>query len=119
MGRDQSFSEQVASKLIEQIKAGAAPWQRPYEAGMGIMPFNPVTGTRYKGINLITLIAQEYGDPRWMTYKQAKEKGYQVRRGERAAVIHIGNSKSALSAKMNRGKLFATRPAIHCMNHGD
>ena len=83
----QSFSESVAQRLIDQIKAGTAPWQRPYEAGMGIMPFNPVTGTRYKGINLVNLMTQEYDDPRWMTYKQAQEKGYQVRRGERATLI--------------------------------
>ena len=65
---------------------------------MGIMPFNPVTGTRYKGINLVNLMAQEYGDPRWMTYKQAKEKGYQVRRGERAAGRRLrGAPKQPLS----------------------
>jgi putative DNA primase/helicase len=104
MGQDQSFSEQVASKLIEQIKAGAAPWQRPYEAGMGIMPFNPVTGTRYKGINLVTLMVQECGDPRWMTYKQAKEGGYQVRRGERATVIQYWKFEERTQRKDERGK---------------
>jgi antirestriction protein ArdC len=104
MGRDQSFSEQVASKLIEQIKAGTAPWQRPYEAGMGIMPFNPVTGTRYKGINLVNLMAQEYGDPRWMTYKQAKEEGYQVRRGERATVIQYWKFEERTQRKDEQGK---------------
>jgi putative DNA primase/helicase len=104
MGQDQSFSEQVASKLIEQIKAGAAPWQRPYEAGMGIMPFNPVTGTRYKGINLVTLMAQECGDPRWMTYKQAKEEGYQVRRGERATVIQYWRFEERTQRKDEQGK---------------
>jgi putative DNA primase/helicase len=82
-----SFSDQVASRLIEQLKAGTAPWQRRCEPGSGSLPFNPISGTRYKGINLILLMGRSYDDPRWMTYKQAQEKGFQVRKGEKATQI--------------------------------
>lgn len=50
------------------------------------MPCNATTGQRYRGINVLTLgmsaLAFSSGDPRWATYKQASEQGWQVRRGE-------------------------------------
>jgi antirestriction protein ArdC/phage/plasmid primase-like uncharacterized protein len=83
------FAEIVAEKLIEQLKAGTAPWQRPWEAGAmdSFMPINPTTGKRYKGINSIFLQSQGYSDPRWMTYKQAEAIGAQVRKGEKSSPI--------------------------------
>jgi antirestriction protein ArdC len=60
---------------------GANPWVRPWEpekAGCPRAPFNPVTGKRYHGINVLILgmdfRAFTTGDPRWMTYQQAQEK---------------------------------------------
>jgi len=41
--------------------------------GSGSLPFNPISGTSYKGINLILLMGRSWEDPRWMTYKQAQE----------------------------------------------
>ncbi|WP_058364817.1 zincin-like metallopeptidase domain-containing protein [Xanthomonas translucens] len=79
------FHEVVAEKLIEQLKAGTAPWQRPWEPGEpnAYLPMNPTTGKRYKGINAIHLMAQGRSDGRWMTYKQAAAVGAQVRKGEK------------------------------------
>lgn len=83
------FSEQVAENLIEQLKAGTAPWQRPWEAGDGasMFPMNPTTGKRYRGINAIHLMAQGRTDQRWMTFKQAQAVDAQVRKGERGTPI--------------------------------
>ncbi len=51
------------------------------------MPRNAATGHRYRGINVLTLgmssLAFGSGDPRWATYKQAEDRGWQVRKGER------------------------------------
>jgi len=51
------------------------------------MPRNAATGQCYRGINVLTLgmsaLAFSSGDPRWATYKQAADRGWQVRRGER------------------------------------
>jgi len=38
------------SQLIEQIRRGTAPWQKPWEPGTSFLPFNPTNGTRYKGM---------------------------------------------------------------------
>lgn len=83
------FHEVVAEKLIEQIKAGTAPWQRPWEPGQpnAYLPFNPTTDKRYKGINAIHLMAQGRSDGRWMTYKQADAVGAQVRKGEKGTPV--------------------------------
>lgn len=83
------FHQVVAEKLIEQLKSGTAPWQRPWEPGQpnAYLPFNPTTGKRYRGINAIHLMAQGRSDSRWMTYKQAAAVGAQVRRGEKGTLV--------------------------------
>ncbi|SAL62504.1 antirestriction protein-like protein [Caballeronia humi] len=83
------FFEVVAERLIEQLKAGTAPWQRPWEPGQpgAFIPMNPTTGKRYKGINAIHLMGQGRTDSRWLTYKQAVAVGAQVRRGEKGTPI--------------------------------
>jgi putative DNA primase/helicase len=40
------FAKRLADKLIEQLKAGTAPWQQPWEAGQILSPYNPTTGNR-------------------------------------------------------------------------
>ena len=83
------FHEQVAEKLIEQLKAGTAPWQKPWNPGHpnSIFPMNPTSGKRYKGINAMQLMSQERSDNRWMTYKQAQAVDAQVIKGEKGTLI--------------------------------
>jgi len=81
------FAKRLADKLIEQLKAGTAPWQQPWEAGQMASPYNPTTGNRYRGVNILALMANAYADPRWMTYKQAQGQGWQVRGGEKGTQI--------------------------------
>jgi len=81
------FHERVAEQLIEQLKQGTAPWQKPWVAGATFLPFNPITQKRYKGINTIHLMMQGHSDPRWVTYKQAEAEGWQVRKKERATSV--------------------------------
>jgi len=83
------FHEAVAEKLIDQLKAGTAPWQRKLEPGEpnSCLPMNPATGKRYKGINAVHLMAQGHSDSRWMTYKQANALGAEVRAGEKGTLI--------------------------------
>src|ERR1700744_1042178 len=75
---------EVAEKLIEALKAGTAPWQRPWKMG-GVpdfdLPYNAISGNRYKGINILSLLMSGRSDPRWLTFNQARDKGWQVRKG--------------------------------------
>ncbi len=81
------FAQRLADKLIAQLKEGTAPWQKPWVEGQSFSPYNPTTGNRYRGINVLALISTDFSDPRWMTYKQAQAQGWQVRGGERSTQI--------------------------------
>jgi putative DNA primase/helicase len=89
MKRD--YVASIAEQLIAQLEAGTAPWVKPWRPGARFMPFNPITGKDYRGMNAVILLmtaeALGYGDARWMTYKQAASEGGQVRRGEKSTLI--------------------------------
>ena len=57
------------------------------------MPRNAITGAAYRGVNVLTLtlspLAFASGDPRWATYKQAAERGWQVRKGSRGTTAYF------------------------------
>src|ERR1700733_1391372 len=82
--------QEVTDRIIAALEAGTPPWRRPWDpdkAGGPAMPRNAATGQRYRGINVLTLgmsaLAFSSGDPRWATYKQSEDRGWQVRKGER------------------------------------
>ena len=87
------FAERAAEKIIEQLRKGVAPWQKGWDKPKGseLPPYNPVTGTRYRGLNsfVLSCMAIELGfsDPRWTTYRGAKKIEAQVRKGERGVVV--------------------------------
>ena len=81
------FARRLADKLIEQLKARTAPWQQDWAEGQRSSPYNPTTRKRYRGINILALMATGRSDPRWMTYRQAQAQGWQVRRGEKGTQI--------------------------------
>src|SRR3954447_12100364 len=83
-------SAEVTAQIIAALEAGTPPWRRPWDrdkAGGPMMPHNAITGTGYRGINALVLgmspLAFMSCDPRWATYKQAAERGWQVRKGSR------------------------------------
>ena len=83
------FHETVAEKLIEQLKAGTAPWQRPWQAGEpgGLRPGQPDDRQALPGHQRHPPLSQGRADPRWMTYRQAAALGAQVRKGEKGTPI--------------------------------
>ncbi len=106
MNSKPNFSEQVAVKLIEQLKAGTAPWQRPWDGNVqGFMPYNPTTGKRYKGINALWLLSQEREDSRWLTYNQAQTLGAQVKKGEKGSVIQYWKFTDAIPRRDDKGNI--------------
>jgi len=83
------YYQNIANKIIEQLKLGTAPWLKPWTPGApgSQLPVNPVTGKRYKGINTLILMQMGYPDNRWLTYKQAQSLDAQVRKGEKGTLI--------------------------------
>lgn len=81
--------QQVTDRIIAQLEQGVAPWVRPWAAGG--LHRSGRTGRVYRGINQVLLamqaVAEGYGDNRWITFKQAKDLGGHVRKGERGTPI--------------------------------
>ena len=85
--------QEFADRIVAELERGIKPWVRPWDpdrAGGPQSPFNPITGKHY-GINVLILgmdlRAFQSADPRWMTYQQALEKKWQVRKGEKSTTI--------------------------------
>lgn len=83
----EDFRTRLTNKLIDQLESGTAPWQKPWDVRVDLMPQNPITGNPYRGINNLALTLEGRTDPRWMTYKQALAAGYQVNKGEKGSQI--------------------------------
>jgi len=92
---------EVTDSIIKMLEDGVAPWQKPWEGSA--MPFNPTTERSYRGGNALHLLAtgmaREYADPRWMTYKQAADQGWQVRGGEKGTHIEFWEVKERSNEK--------------------
>ncbi|SDF11166.1 protein of unknown function [Mucilaginibacter pineti] len=107
MGNEKKpLHQQVAEKLIEQLKAGTAPWQKPWGNGLPSfeLPYNAVTGNRYKGINTIALMMTGYDDPRWLTFNQAAAQNCNVRKGEKASLIQFVKLNDLVTKRDDQGK---------------
>ncbi len=85
--------QEVTDSIVAALEKGVAPWQKPWQAGAFEMPLNPTSGKNYRGGNAIHLMLigmrSGYEDPRWLTYRQAQENGWQVRRGEKGTQIEF------------------------------
>lgn len=95
------FRQEVTDRIVNMLENGVAPWQKPWnpaDASLD-MPTNPTTGKAYRGGNAIHLMAtglsRGYGDPRWMTYRQAAALAWQVRKGEKGTQIEFWEVKNA------------------------
>ena len=80
------YHRKFADRVIEQIRQGTAPWQKPWAPGERVLPANVDTDRSYRGGNSLHLAAVQqergYGDVRWGTYRQIQARGGQVRKGE-------------------------------------
>jgi len=83
--------EIVTSKIVEMLEKGVIPWRKPWSApGEPAMPVNLVTGRPYRGINAFLLHACGI-TPYWLTYRQAKQLGGNVKRGEHGVPVVYWN----------------------------
>jgi len=72
----------ITERFIEQLRAGCVPWQRPW-----VNVQNMVSKKAYRGINSLTLGSTRFASPFWMTFRQARELGGTVRKGERSLPV--------------------------------
>lgn len=79
----------ITAAIIERLEQGVKPWVRPWRRSGQAKPLR-ACGMPYQGINVFWLWlvadANGYRSPYWMTYRQAQERGGQVRKGESASI---------------------------------
>ena len=103
--RHQQHVTALADTIIKALEAGTAPWIRPWKAGEIVFPENPVSGAKYRGSNLLKLMMASRVDSRWMTYRQARSIGAQVRKGERGTGLIFWITRDAEGDELERPKL--------------
>lgn len=85
--------QEITDRIVSALESGTPPWRKPWDPDKAAPsgPINAASGHRYRGINVLLLgshpRAWESGDPRWCSYKQAADKGWQVRKGEKATTV--------------------------------
>ncbi|WP_179506242.1 MULTISPECIES: zincin-like metallopeptidase domain-containing protein [unclassified Sphingomonas] len=88
-----SLYDEVTARIVAELEAGRFPWVQPWaraeQAGLGIgpgLPRNAVTARPYSGVNILILwcavIASGWPSQGWLTFRQAREAGGCVRKGE-------------------------------------
>ncbi len=75
----------VNNRIIEHLEKGVVPWHQTWtKAGL---PKNLITGKNYRGINVWLLSTLNYSQNYFLTFKQAKELGGTVKRGEKSQEV--------------------------------
>ena len=89
----------IVDDIMQQLAEGVLPWHKPWQVANGLVS-KPLreNGVPYQGVNILALWAASleagFTSPYWMTYRQAKEHGGQVRKGETAT--HVFFAKQVL-----------------------
>lgn len=96
MPRPDDIYEKITQRILADLRDGTPTWQRPWAtSGRALVPLRH-NGVPYQGVNILlpwaAAIDRGYASPHWMTYRQAKELGGQVRRGERASHVFFAKT---------------------------
>jgi antirestriction protein ArdC len=88
--------DQIINIIIDNLEKGVIPWEKGWSERLH-RPYNPITNTVYKGYNSLflyimqTVLAKdnntEYEDPRWLTFVNARNSGFQIRKNEHGTPI--------------------------------
>ena len=89
-----SLYDEVTTRIIAELDGGRIPWVQPWgkagTAGPGL-PRNAVTGRHYSGVNVLilweALFERGHTSQNWLTFKQARDAGGCVRKGEHGVTV--------------------------------
>jgi antirestriction protein ArdC len=83
------LSEQIAGRMIMDIKNGTSVFQRPNNSLNSALPFNIESGHKYAGPSALVLLMQKRDDPRWGTSNQANRNHTAVMKGATGTLINF------------------------------
>lgn len=82
--------QEVTDTILAEIEKGTPPWRQPWSGGAVAALPEKWNGEAYSGINVVllwaTAAARSYSSARWMTFRQARELGGTVRKGEKSVM---------------------------------
>ena len=96
----------ITERIIKAMEQGKLPWEKGHNSTGGFLKQrNQVSRKRYTGINQISLtIAQEefeYESDSWLTFKQAKGLGGNVKKGEKGVTVIYSSAYIPKNQKFN------------------
>ena len=81
--------KKLVDRIIKNMEKGELIFNKGWDSQI-LMPQNPTSKINYIGGNRIRLIAEAidkgYKDPRWVTFKQASDNGWKIKKGEKAVL---------------------------------
>lgn len=87
----------IVENFIQLMEQGICIW---HNEAFGNRPFNPKSGYVYKGANYIRLSIEAmnkgYQDPRWLTFKNITDSGWQLKKGSEGVLCEKWTPKERL-----------------------
>lgn len=86
----QETRQEIVDEVIKLLESDKKlDWSMGWN-GPNLKPHNPVSGAQYQGANRLRLafaaIINDYQDPRWCTFAQAKAQDWQVKKGSKGVL---------------------------------
>lgn len=100
---------EITNRIIAAIEQGAGNFEMPWHgAGTMMAPVNAATKRAYRGVNILSLWvsgqAQGYRLPQWATFRQWRDLGQPVRKGEKGTPIVFYKTLEVESAASESGE---------------
>lgn len=100
--------KKLVEKIIENMENGDLIFKKGWDVSV-LRPQNPVSEVMYLGGNRLKLgieaVINNYKDPRWVTYNQAKTNGWQVKKGEKGTRCEKWIFTKTVKEKDENGKI--------------
>lgn len=93
----------ITDRIVDLLESGTVPWRKPWGGEDG-HPKNLVSGKKYRGINTFMLSVACYDSPYWLTFKQAKQRGGYVKKGEKGFPCIYWNTREVEDRKTGETK---------------
>lgn len=74
--------ESITERFLVQLREGTVPWRRPWLTAQNLVSRRP-----YRGVNALVLGFSRFDSPFWMTFRQAKDLGGTIKKGERSTPV--------------------------------
>lgn len=100
----QSLTDLIIKKMEESVE-----YKKPWFV-CELLPFNPVTGTKYKGVNVISLISRGFTDPRFLTFKNIQSlsedtgEKIMIKKGEKGIPVFKAMQKTFTKVNEETGE---------------